>query len=95
MMDEETKHLLSLLEEAVEEMIACGEKPTFSYFDKCKDVGLFIQDITDKMRNGELDEVSELWYIFAPTGVWDDSGGSQEIANKIFEVLNRKYRPEH
>ena len=46
------------------------------------------------MKSGKLDEVSKLWYIFAPTGVWDDSGGSQDIANKIFEVLNRKYRPE-
>lgn len=94
-MDEETKRLLSLLKEAAEEMNAYGEKPTFSHFDKCKDIGLFIQDIADKMRNGEMDEVSELWYIFAPTGVWDDSGGSEEIANKIFEILSRKYKPEH
>ena len=49
MMDREIKHLLSLLEEAAEEMIAHGEKPTFSYFDKCKDIGLFIQDIIDKI----------------------------------------------
>ena len=68
MMDEETKHLLSFLEEAAEEMISYGEKPTFSYFDKCKDVGIFIQDITNKMKKNVFDDVSELWYIFAPTG---------------------------
>ena len=46
------------------------------------------------MKNSDLDDVSKLWYVFAPTGVWDDSGGSQEIANEIFEILNKKYKPE-
>jgi hypothetical protein len=93
-MDEETQHLISLLDKAVAEMIAYGDEPTFSYFDTCEDVGMFIQDIVNKMKNGELEDVSKLWYIFAPTGVWDDSGGSQDIANEIFEVINRKYKPE-
>lgn len=29
--------------------------------------------------------------IFAPTSVWDDSGGSEEIANKIFELIKKSF----
>ncbi|MHA1953449.1 MAG: hypothetical protein ACXAAM_03105 [Candidatus Heimdallarchaeaceae archaeon] len=94
-MNEEIQHLLSLLDKAAAEMLSYGEEPTFSYFDTCEDVGLFIQNIVTKAKNGELEELSKLWYIFAPTSVWDDSGGSQEIANKIFEILNTKYRPDN
>ena len=93
-MDNELQHLLSLLDKAANEMIVNGDQPTFSYFDTCEDVGLFIRDITNKARNGELEEFSKLWYIFAPTSVWDDSGGSQEIANEIFEIVNKNYPPE-
>lgn len=93
-MEKDVQHLLSLLDEAVDEMRSYGDEPTFSYFDTCKDVGFFIQDIVNKVKIGELVDISKLWYIFAPTGVWDDSGGSQEIANEIFGILNQKYRPD-
>lgn len=76
--DKVTQKLLSLLDKAADEMLTYGDEPTFSYFDTCRDVGLFIKDIADKARNGKLEELSKLWYIFAPTSVWDDSGGSQE-----------------
>jgi hypothetical protein len=92
--DDETAKLLSLLEKAADEMISYGNQSTFSYFDTCEDVGLYIQDILNKAKVGELKELSKLWYIFAPTSVWDDSGGSQEIANEIFEIINEKYSPE-
>ncbi len=92
-MKDEIQHLLSLLDRAADEMLSYGETPTFSYFDTCKDVGLFIQDIVKKARDGELEEISKLWYIFAPTSVWDDSGGSQDIANEIFEIINRNFQP--
>jgi hypothetical protein len=92
--NDEIQHLLSLLNEAAAEMFSYGDEPTFSYFDTCRDVGLFIQDITNKAKDGELKELSKLWYIFAPTSVWDDSRGSQELANEIFEIINKKYRPE-
>ena len=75
-------------------MLSYGEEPTFSYFDTCEDVGMFIQNIVNKIKNGEVEEISKLWYIFAPTSVWDDSGGSQEIANQIFELINEKHKPE-
>lgn len=93
-MEKEIQHLLSLLGEAADEMISYGNASTLSYFDTCEDVGLFIQEIAYKVRKGELDEISKLWYIFAPTSVWDDSSGSQEIANKIFGILNEKYKPD-
>ncbi|MCG3226680.1 MAG: hypothetical protein H7645_07160 [Candidatus Heimdallarchaeota archaeon] len=93
-MNNSIQHLLSLLEKAAAEMLSYGEEPTFSYFDTCEDVGMFIQNIVNKIKNGEVEEISKLWYIFAPTSVWDDSGGSQEIANEIFKILNTKYRPD-
>ena len=93
-MNDKIEHLLSLLEKAATEMQSYGNQPTFSYFNTCEDVGLFIEDIIQKVRCGDMEEISKLWYIFAPTSVWDDSGGSQEIANEIFEILNAKYRPE-
>lgn len=92
--DEETSRLLSLLERAAEEMISYGNQSTFSYFDTCEDVGLYIQDILNKVKAGEIKELTKLWYIFAPTSVWDDSGGSQEIANEIYEIINKQYSPE-
>ena len=92
-MNDEIQQLLSLLDKASEEMLSFGETPTFSYFDTCADVGLFIQNITKKARGGELEEISRLWYIFTPTSVWDDSGGSQDIANEIFEIINRNFQP--
>ncbi len=93
-MDKETQHLLLLLDKAAAEMLSYGDEATFSYFDTCEDVGLFIRDIIIKAKNGKLEELSKLWYIFAPTSVWDDSGGSQEIANAIFEIINKDYKPE-
>jgi hypothetical protein len=93
-MDEKLERLLSLLDKAIAEMISYGDQSTFSYFDTCRDVGLFIQEIANKAREGETGELSKLWYVFAPTSVWDDSGGSQEIANEIFEIINKSYRPE-
>ncbi len=92
--DKEIHELLLLLDKAAKEMISYGNQTTFSYFDTCEDVGIYIQNIIQKIRNGEFGEISKLWYIFAPTSVWDDSGGSQEIANEIFEIVNRKYPPE-
>ena len=93
-MDSELQHLLTLLSKAAAEMISYGNQSTISYFDTCEDVGLYIQDIIEKAKAGELQEISKLWYIFAPTSVWDDSGGSQEIANEIFEIINKNYQPK-
>ena len=76
--DKEIQELLLLLDKAANEMLSYGNQPTFSYFDTCEDVGKYIQDIIRKVRDGELGEISKLWYIFAPTSVWDDSGGCPE-----------------
>ncbi len=92
--NDEVQHLLSLLDKAASEMISLGNQSTFSYFDTCEDLGLYIRAITNKAKSGEVNELSKLWYVFAPTGTWDDSHGSQEIANEIFEILNRNYKPD-
>ena len=93
-MDKEIQRLLSLLDEAADEMRSYGDESTYSYFDTCEDVGSFIADITNKIKNEEMEEISKLWHIFLPTGIWDDSGGSQEIANEICEILDRNYKPD-
>ena len=92
--NDELQHLLSLLDTAAAEMISYGDRSTFTFFDSCEDVGNYIKETTERVRAGELEEISKLWYVFAPTGVWDDSSGSQEIANKIFEIINEHYKPE-
>ena len=92
-MDEDLQKLLLLLDKAAEEMMSLGDQPTFSYFDTCADVGIYLLEIITKIKDGDLSEVSKLWYIFAPTGPWDDSHGSQEIANEIFEILNKNHKP--
>ena len=92
--NDELQHLFSLLDKASAEMISYGDKSTFTFFDSCEEVGKYIKETTDRARAGELDEISKLWYVFAPTGVWDDSGGSQEIANEIFEIINKSFQPE-
>ena len=92
--NDETQHLLSLLDKAAAEMLSLGDQPTFTFFDTCEVVGNFIADISNKIKKGDLDEISKLWHVFLPTGIWDDSGGSQEIANEICEILNRNYRSD-
>lgn len=92
--NEEIQRLLSLLDKAAAEMISYGDRSTLTFFDSCADVGNYIKETADRVRGGELDELSKLWYIFAPTGVWDDSSGSQELANEIFEIINKDYKPE-
>ena len=56
-MDKETQHLLLLLDKAAAEMLSYGDEATFSYFDTCEDVGLFIRDIIIKAKNGKLEEL--------------------------------------
>ena len=55
-------------------------------------MGKFILDIANKIKNSEWVEISKLWHVFLPTGIWGDSGCSQEIANEICEILNDKYK---
>ena len=74
--DTKIVRLLLLLDKATEEMLSYEDKSTFSYFNTSEYLGLFIQEIVNKSRNGKLEEFSKLWYVFAPTGVWDDFGGS-------------------
>ncbi len=92
--NEEIQRLLSLLDKAAAEMISYGDRSTLTFFDSCADVGNYIKEAADRARGGKLEELSKLWYIFAPTGVWDDSSGSQELANEIFEIINKDYKPE-
>ena len=89
-MDEDLQKLLLLLDKAAEEMLSYGDQPTFTYFDTCEDVGIYLQEISTQIKKGNLSEISKLWYVFLPTGVWDDSGGTEDIANEILSLL--KYR---
>lgn len=93
-MDIDIQNLLSLLDKAAAEMIIYGDQSTFTFFDTCEVVGNFIADISNKIKKGNLDEISNLWHVFLPTGIWDDAGGSQEIANEICEILNNDFKPD-
>ena len=93
-MDKEIQRLLSLLDEAADEMRSYGDESTLSYFDTCKDGGNFLADIVNKIKNEKMEEISKLPVVHVGTGIWDDSGGSQEIANEICEILDRNYKPD-
>jgi hypothetical protein len=81
--------LIDLLEQAAQEMITLGPVTTFTEYDTCENLGLYLNDVITKLELKEEIDVFELWGIFAPTSVWDDSGGSEELANKIFDLIKK------
>ncbi len=84
--------LIDLLEQAAQEMIVLGSKTTFTEYDTCENLGFYLNEVISKLEQKEEIDVFELWGIFAPTSVWDDSGGSEEIANRIYALIKKIYR---
>jgi hypothetical protein len=85
------QELIELLEQAAQEMIAYGPKTTLTNYDTCENLGFYLNEVITKLEQKKEIDVFELWGIFAPTSVWDDSFGSEEIANKIFEKIKKIY----
>jgi len=85
------QELIDLLERAAQEMIAFGSKSTLTEYDTCENLGFYLNEVITKLEQKKEIDAFELWGVFAPTSVWDDSGGSEEIANKIFELIKKIY----
>jgi hypothetical protein len=86
---QELKELIDLLKQAAQEMINKGPLSTLTEYDTCENLGVYLNEIVTKLEQEKEIDVFELWGIFAPTSVWDDSGGSEELANKIFELIKK------
>ena len=86
---QEIPELIDLLKQAAQEMIAKGPLSTITEYDTCENLGVYLNETVKKLEQEKEIDVFELWGIFAPTSVWDDSGGSEEIANKIFELIKK------
>ncbi len=87
--EQELKELIDLLKQAAQEMIAKGPLSTLTEYDTCENLGVYLKKTETKLEQEKEIDVFELWAIFAPTSVWDDSGGSEELANKIFELIKK------
>ncbi|TET28053.1 MAG: hypothetical protein E3J70_10610 [Candidatus Heimdallarchaeota archaeon] len=86
---QELKELVDLLKQAAQEMINKGPLSTLTEYDTCENLGVYLNETVTKLEQEKEIDVFELWGIFAPTSVWDDSGGSEELANKIFELIKK------
>lgn len=42
----------------------------------------------EKLENGDITVIDELWIWFAPTCQWDDFVGNLELGESIFQKLN-------
>lgn len=87
--EQELKELIDLLKQAAQEMIAKGPLSTLTDYDTCENLGVYLKETATKLEQEKEIDVFELWGIFAPTSVWDDSGGSEGLANKIFELIKK------
>lgn len=87
--EQEIPQLIDLLKQAAQEMIAKGPLYTITEYDTCENLGVYLNETVTKLEQEKEIDVFELWGIFAPTSVWDDSGGSEELANKIFELIKK------
>lgn len=87
--EQELKELIDLLKQAAQEMIAKGPLSTLTEYDTCENLGVYLKKTATKLEQEKEIDIFELWGIFAPTSVWDDSGGSEELANKIFELIKK------
>lgn len=89
--EQEIQELIDLLKQAAQEMIAKGPLSTLTNYDTCENLGIYLNETVTKLEQKKEIDAFELWGIFAPTSVWDDSGGSEELANKIFELIKKGF----
>jgi hypothetical protein len=74
-------------------MSLAGNAPYIGEFDSCLALGEFLEKCVNELESGNDEHLQHLWYIFAPTCDWDDAGGSQDIGNAAFGILDRIGRP--
>jgi len=52
----------------------------------------FHKDLVDrinKLENGDISVIEDLWIWFAPTCQWDDFVGNVDLGERIFQQLNK------
>ena len=81
--------IVRVLRRAAREMAAAGDAPYLGDFDTCWHLGEFLDKCASEVQAGNRASLERLWFIFAPTCDWDDAGGSQDIGNRTFAILNR------
>lgn len=85
-----TKRLIRLLGKAAGELQSRSDKPYYAgTFETCGELGDFVKHSADRLATGELEPLEKLWIIFAPTCDWDDAGGSSDLGNEIFSLIDR------
>lgn len=89
--EQELQELIDLLKQASQEMITKGPLSTMTEYDTSENLGIYLAEVVAKLEQKEEIDVFELWGIFAPTSVWDDSGGSNEIADEIFALIKKNF----
>ena len=89
-MDPELSHLLGLAAAEIR------QKPNDVFmsprFDMTYDLAASIEEAKGRLANGDVAAGNELYLIFLPTSDWDDAGGSQEMANRLCELLKPYFR---
>lgn len=80
--------LLRLLKMAAEQL-RCFPNAEIesSRFARSHDVAEFIEESTAQLQAGRLEAGHDLLLVFLPTSAWDDAGGTQDIANRLCELL--------
>ena len=46
-----------------------------------------IEELSSEFQNGNTQAAKDLHTLFLPESSWDDAGGSQDIANRLCELL--------
>jgi hypothetical protein len=63
-----------------------------SLFHTYEELGEFLLRCAKEMDNSEYTHVRELWFVFAPTGDFDDAVGNIEFAEEVYSLLNKLYK---
>jgi len=67
--EQEIPELIDLLKQAAQEMIAKGPLSTFTEYDTCENLGIYLNETATKLEQEKKIDAFELWGIFAPTSV--------------------------
>ena len=84
-----TKRLVRLLRQASWQLKGHGEKQYLGDFETCQELAEFIEQSAAQLAQGDRRSLNRLWFLFAPTCDWDDAGGSLDIGNKVFALIDR------
>jgi hypothetical protein len=81
--------LVNALRSAAAEMHSRGAATLLDIkYDDRKELAVFLATAANQIEQGNRDAEPELRRIFAPSSVWDDADGSQQLGNKIDRMLS-------